>query len=61
MDEITDGEGFEITGIGNDILSTWLKTVDKQPFEQLFYDLTDKTFDDYINRCLRALLGWFQT
>lgn len=55
MDEITEGDGFEITGLGNDILSAWLKTVDKQPFEQLFYDLTDKTFDDYINRCLCTL------
>ena len=44
-------EGFEITGIGMDILKTWLNSSDKKAVEALFYDLTNVEFHDYIRKC----------
>ena len=48
-------EGFEITGIGMDILKTWLNSSDKKAVEALFYDLTNVEFHDYIRKCQEVM------
>lgn len=43
-------EGYEITGLGRELLSEWLRTPDKHTFELLFENLTGCDFSDYLKR-----------
>lgn len=49
MDEAAE-EGFDITGLGKEILDQWLKTSDKKAYESLFYNLTNCDFETYLRR-----------
>lgn len=43
-------EGFEITGLGKEILSQWFKTSDRHTYEVLFENLTGCSFMEYLDR-----------
>ena len=42
---------FEVNGLAYEIFDIWEKSNDKESIEQVFYNLTDMEFIDFLRRC----------
>lgn len=51
--DIMQNADFEITGIAADIFNIWLASSDRESVERLFYNLTDVSFEEFVDMCIQ--------
>lgn len=51
LKDFTDEADMEVTGLGPEIIGTWLGSHDRPAFEKLFHGLTGRTFGEYLREC----------
>jgi hypothetical protein len=49
--DMVQKNGFEITGIAQDIFNIWRNSSDKEAVEQIFFEFTDMEFKDFLEKC----------
>lgn len=49
--DMVQKNGFEITGIAQDIFNIWRNSSDKEAVEQIFLEFTDMEFKDFLEKC----------
>ena len=45
----------EVSGLFDEIVSIYNQTYDKESFQELFYALTGKMFDEYLTLCIHNI------
>lgn len=57
--DIIQDRDFEISGIATNVFDIWKQSSDKKSVEKMFYELTRKEFDEYLELVisLNAALG----
>ena len=46
---------FEFSGFAQDIFNIWKNSSDKEAVEQMFYEFTDMSFKEYLEKCKREI------
>lgn len=49
--DIMQEANFEINGLAKDIFNIWRKSSDRKSVEQMFFEITDYEFLDYLKKC----------
>ena len=53
--DMVQKNGFEITGIAQDIFNIWRNSSDKEAVEQMFFEFTDMEFKDFLEKCKKEI------
>ena len=53
-DKIEEND-FEFFGFAHDIFNIWKNSSDKEAVEQMFYEFTDMSFKEYLEKCKREI------
>lgn len=53
--DLIEENDFEFFGFAHDIFNIWKNSSDKEAVEQMFYEFTDMSFKEYLEKCKREI------
>lgn len=53
--DLIEENDFEFLGFAHDIFNIWKNSSDKEAVEQMFYEFTDMSFKEYLEKCKREI------